>query len=293
MSSFVYDLPQEYRHIIKYLAENGSGNITSIAEFTKKSESFPLDRWAVKRRLYGTNRFQGLIDSDYVFEKLENKHRFKKQERTFYLRSKGIIASFADTSIGHNVAFKKVIEFANSIGKGKNESKFVQEFIISQLKYFLAYQYIQGAQLTWQKNSWEMYYKFLSDSSFGIDIEIKDEKILSEFRKLFEEYVVLRAAFERIVGEIKDPMGNNLSLWMYLDHPRQSPLRSDLKMWDDFVYHWFISPFSQIPDSEEFRRMVRSRYHKFVADKHILSRIDVLETDLKKRLKSMDIPINF
>jgi len=280
MSAFVYALPIEYQNIIKYIAEHGYGNITNIAKYTKNSENYPLERWAVKKRIYGTSRFQGLLDTDYVIEKLENKYRYKKQERTFYLTSKGIIASLATTPLKNNISFKKIIEFANNHTKGKNQSKFIEEFIISQLKYFLAYQYIQGTQLTWQKNAWEMYSKFLSDSEFALDVEIKDKKIMSEFRKLFEDYVVLRSIYYFLGGKTSKDTYCNIALWKYIDKSNLPKVKEKNKAWDDFVFQWFVSPQPQFSTSEEFSRMNRSDIPEFVADQHMFTK----EKELKKRL---------
>jgi hypothetical protein len=287
MSSFVYDLPSEYQNIIKYIAQHGFGNITNIAKFTKTSEDSPLERWAVKKRIYGTNRLQGLIDTDYLIEKIENKHRYKKQERTFYLTSKGVMASLASTPLKNNVAFNKIIQFANSITKGKNQSKFIEEFIIAQLKYFLACQYIQGVQLTWQKDSWRVYSNFLEESEFGFDIEIENEQIMSEFRKLFENYIVLRAVYHYLGGTVTTFMGNNIGLWDYIDRSNLPSVKNKEKHWKEFVFNWHVSPQPQIPISEELRRIKQSDVHQFVADQHIISKKNSLKKQLEKKLKSV------
>jgi len=176
---------------------------TNISQFTKNSEDYPLQRWAVKKRIYGSSHFQGLLDRDYLIEKLENKHRYHKQERSFYLTSKGILASFATTPLKNNISFKNIINFANRITK-KKQTRFIEEFIISQSKYFLAHLYLQGIQLTWQKDTWIAYSDFLRYSESGIiNIEIKDKQIMSEFKKLFEKYVILRSVYHFLGGKVE------------------------------------------------------------------------------------------
>ena len=288
MSAFVYALPIEYQNIIKYIAEHGFGNITNIAQFTKNSENYSLERWAVKKRIYGTSRFQGLLDADYLIEKLENKHRYKKQERTFYLTSKGIIASLATTPLKNNISFKNVIEFANLATKGKKQPKFIEEFILSQIKYFLACQYIQGVQLTWQQNAWRVYYNFLSDSEFGIDIQIKNKEIMLEFRKLFEDYVILRSIYYFLGCKVGTHMTNNISLWRYIDNSDLPKIHKQKKLWNDVVFQWFVSPQAQIPTSKEFERIKQSDTPEFVADNHIFSKENELKKRLMKKLKTIN-----
>lgn len=288
MSSFVFDLPIDYQNIIKYLAEHGSGNITNISQFTKNSEDYPLERWAVKKRIYGSSRFQGLLDRDYLIEKLEDKHRYKKQERTFYLTSKGILASFVTISLKNNISFRNILDFANHVTKGRKQSRFVEEFIISQIKYFLAYLYLQGVQLTWQKDIWITYDNFLRDSEFGIDIEIDNKEIMSEFRKLFEDYVILRSVYYYLGGRIDKNWSSNISLWEYINDSDLPKIKPRKKSWDDFVYTWFISPQSQIPESKEFRRIKLSDTPKFVADEYIFSKENALKKRLMKKLRTVD-----
>ena len=288
LSSFVYDLPVDYQNIIKFLAVHGSGNLTNISEFTKNSEKHLLDRWAVKKRIYGSSRFQGLIDRDYLIEKLEDKHRYRKQERTFYLTSKGILASFATVPLKNNISFRNIIDFGNRVTKVKKQSKFIEEFIVSQAKYFLSYLYLQGIQLTWQKNTWEIYYNFLENSETGLDIEIINKEIMSEFRKLFDDYVILRSVYHYLGGRTSHKFQSSISLWEYLDHSNLPNIKSIHKLWEQFVYHWFVSPQPQIPNSKEFRRMIPSNIPNFETEGYIFSKKNELKKRLIKKLKTIN-----
>lgn len=287
LSAFVYDLPGDYRNIIKYLAIHGSGNITNVAEFTQNSENFPLDRWAIKKRIYGSSRFQGLIDRDYLIEKLENKHRYKKQERTFYLTSKGILASFATIPIKDNISFRNIIYFANRVTKVKKQSRFIEEFIISQAKYFLSYLYLQGIQLTWQKETWRIYYDFLKNSEMGLDIEITNKEAMSEFRKLFDDYVILRSVYHYLGGRTNNQFQSSISLWEYLDDSDLPKIQPIKKLWEQFVYHWFVSPQPQIPESDEFRRLKQSNIPNFETEGYIFSKKNELKKHLIKKLRTV------
>jgi hypothetical protein len=289
LSSFVYDLPVDYQNIIKFLALHGSGNLTNISEFTKNSEKKSrLDRWAVKKRIYGSSRFQGLIDRDYLIEKLENKHRYRKQERTFYLTSKGILASLATVPLKNNISFRNIFDFGNRVTKVKKQSRFIEEFIISQTKYFLSYLYLQGIQLTWQRNTWRIYYDFLKDAETGLDIEINNKEIMSEFRKLFDDYVILRSVYHYLGGRTSDKFQSSISLWEYLDDFDLPTIQPIKKLWEQFVYHWFISPQPQIPESEEFRRMIPSNIPNFETEGYIFSKKDDLKKLLIKKLKTIN-----
>jgi len=288
LSSFVFDLSPDYQNIIRYIAEHGSGNITKISQFTKNSEIYPLDRWAVKKRIYGSTRLQSLLDRDYLLEKFEDRRRYNKQEKTFYLTSKGILASLQTTALTNNVSFRNILDFANRVSKGKKQSRFIQEFITSQIKYFLAYLYIQGTQLTWQNDTWLIYRKFLEDSDSGLSIDIKNKELILEFRKIFEDYVILRSLYHFLGGKVeKHLMNSEINLWSYIEDSKLPKINKEKKLWDVYVMKWFLSPQPQFPTSKEFRLMKPSTIPKFTEDEHILSRLSILEKGLFKKLKTV------
>ena len=105
MSAFVFDLPPKYRIILRYLAENGPSNIFQISKYTKRSEEFQLDRWEIKKKIYGSSRIKGLINSGYILEKKLEKYRSGNPEKLFYLTSKGILAATVNTPINRNYFF--------------------------------------------------------------------------------------------------------------------------------------------------------------------------------------------
>mgnify|MGYP000358973573 CR=1 FL=1 len=288
MSSFVFDLTPDYQNIIRYLAEHGSGNITKISQFTKNSEDYPLDRWAVKKRIYGSSCFQSLLDRGYLVEKIEDKHRYKKNEKTFYLTSKGILASFRTTSLKNNIAFRNVIDFANYVTKGTKQRRFIQEFITSQIKYYLAYLYVQGIQLTWQNDTWQTYRNFLDNSENGLNLEIKNKEIMLEFRKIFEEYVVLRSVYHYLGGKVPKYLADNTTnLWRYIDDSKLPTIHKEKKSWESFVMGWFASPQSQIPTQKEFWKIKQPNIPKFTDDEHMFSRLNILEKRLTQKLRTL------
>lgn len=289
MSTFVFDSSPDYQNIIKYIAEHGSGNITKISQFTKNSEEHPLDRWAVKKRIYGSSRFQSLLDRDYLIEKLEDKHRYKKNEKTFYLTSKGILASFSTTTLQNNIAFRNVLEFANRITKGKKQTRFLQEFVVSQIKFYLAYLYIQGIQLTWQNDTWLTYNNFLRTSENYLQLKIKNEQTMSEFRKLFEEYVILIFVYYYLGGRVsKHFSSEQINLWRYINDSKLPKINKEKKLWEVFVMKWFISPQPQLSTSKSMRQMKPSEIPEFTDDEHIFSRLNVLEKQLIKKINSLN-----
>lgn len=285
MSSFVFDLPPEYRNILKFLSENGPSNTSNIAAFTKKSENHPLDRWAIKKRIYGTARMTGLFSADYLFEKLEEKHRYSKQERTYYLESKGIMASIATTPLARNYFFNKALDAANKNTKGKKFPSFIKEYITSQIELFLAYHYLEGIQLTWQTNFTMYFYDFFTDMD-SIDLTIQNREIFQEFSDMVENFVTLHSTFEYLNGKVDlyDVIFPSITYYS----GSKPKTKEDKKHWRNYVYLWYIGLWQNLLDdlSKEPRMMNKKKSFEYSTDSIAWTK---LAPRVKKKLESLGI----
>jgi len=190
MCSEVFILDEYEKRILKFLALHGPLNLNQLSKFTAKFVD-SLERWGVKKRLYGSSRFMGLIPFEYVEERDMNKHRFGKDEKKFYLTVKGIIAISSIVHLQKNFFFKKYSEFYSNVINIPNTKSFFETFVEQNIKLMIAWHFLNGIQLTKQQSSSFYYSGFFSHlkSSGLIDITINDEEIKKEFKELFQNCV--------------------------------------------------------------------------------------------------------
>jgi hypothetical protein len=120
-------------------------------------------------------------------------------------------------------------------------------------------------------------------------IEIKNKQIMLEFKKLFENYVILRSVYHFLGGKVeKTLMNSDINLWSYIEDSKLPEIKQEKNHWDTFVMKWFLSSQPQVPQPKEFDRIKRSDVPKLVADEHILSRLNILEKQLMKKIKTVN-----
>lgn len=236
LSESVFALPPEHITILKFLAINGPSNVSSIVKFVQKK--FPKLGWeGIQNKITGTKRKQGLLLTDYISE-TKKKGRYNKPEYTYFLLSKGIIASIQSIPLSKNYFFQKVLKVANENTKGSKHPNFIREYITTQIKLFLAYHHIEGIQLTWQTSAAMYYYGFFHDLNRGIYLLIKNKKIFNEFEKLVEDYVILHSTYEYLNGKPHPQQGVFPGLFYYTKPEPTFPV--NIKNWNDNVYNWNI-----------------------------------------------------
>ena len=95
LSDQVISLDKSYRMILRCLVNKNNSelgaSLAEICRFTANAEP-PLLRKGVSMRIHGTNRTIGLIPLDFIYQKKEKKHRWGKQESTFHITFKGLMA---------------------------------------------------------------------------------------------------------------------------------------------------------------------------------------------------------
>lgn len=164
LSSEIFGLDKEYTMILHYLAnkknpEKGASQ-TEIGRYTERADNKMPRRNAVKR-LRGTNRIMGLIPTGYVYEKKEDKHRFKKNESTFHLTFKGMLAS-----LSYGINIRKIYLFKNfnimilDLVGNKKIAKLIEEYLVSQIRLFLLWHHIAGIQLKKQIENEYYFHEF-------------------------------------------------------------------------------------------------------------------------------------
>lgn len=290
LSEAVFPLPPEHLSILKFLAINGPSNVNSIVKFVQKK--FPELGWeGIQNKITGTKRNQGLFLTEYISE-TKKKGRYNKPEYTYFLLSKGIIASIQSIPLSKNYFFQKVLKVANENTKGSKHPNFIREYITTQIKLFLAYHSVEGIQLTWQTNATLYYRDFFHNLNGGISLLIKNKKIFNEFKKIVEDYVILHSTYEYLNGKPNPQEGVFPSLFYYTAPEPRFPV--DKKNWNDNVYNWYIGLWQTVlkdPD-KDVKLVTHQRDLEYSTDQIAWGQFS---PQVKKKLGSLgvtDIKIN-
>lgn len=196
MSQSVFDLDEPQKRILKYLALKGSMNLSELASYTTKY-AFSLDRWALKKHLYGSSRFMGLIPYEYVSVTQQN-----KKENKYELTVKGILASITIVSLDLNITFQKYVEFVTQHLASKGSRDFVEKCLSEFMKLLLAWHYLNGISLRKQRSSAFYYLEFFEHMRIigSLDITISEQEEHQEFLKVMKNCMSYATAIDLITS---------------------------------------------------------------------------------------------
>jgi hypothetical protein len=206
LSRFVYRLNRSdktsedyvYYQIIHYLAEYGSFTVTKLdnkiiiyKKINGKKKKIKIERRKLKKILEGTDKeFTGLIPLNYVIGISEWKNRGGKQEKTYYLTEKGIMASIGMFSYKNNINIKKIQSVYKPLDK--KYKKFINEFIKSQIQVYLSYYFVQGISLAFKKENDAEYERFRHTIINQFDIKIGDVNLEEQFIRVLQKFNLFR-----------------------------------------------------------------------------------------------------
>jgi len=180
MSNVVFNLDEADKRILKYLALKGSMNLSELANYTTKY-AFSLDRWSLKKYLYGSSRFLGLIPYEYVSVTDRN-----KKENKYELTTKGVLASIAVVPLDLNTTFQKYVRFVTHYLPSKGSNVFVEKCLSEFMRLLLAWHYLNGISLKKQRSTSFYYLEFFEHMRIigSIDITISEQEEHQEFLKV-------------------------------------------------------------------------------------------------------------
>jgi len=178
LAKSVFELDEEYRKILRFLAiqkEHQIGiNQTQITRYFANSEK-PLSRKTIHKKLFGANKTMGLIPTEYVAQRLENKKRYGKDETTFHLTFKGLFGALAsDVPLQRIYIYKNFLKAVDYFIKDKKINEIIKKYYELQIQSFLLWHYVYGIQL--QKTLiFQTYYYELDERIFPhtLDFNIK------------------------------------------------------------------------------------------------------------------------
>jgi len=170
-------------------------NLTCISR-TLHKEDKKFTRKIITKILRGSTRIEGLIPLEYLYEKKENKHRWGKEETSFHLRFKGMLAAL---SLGYSLdkiyLYQEYIGYLENFVKDKKLVMLIEKFFQSETHLFLLYHYVYKIDLTKSINFVDYY---LSYSDMAKELLKKEEKKKTKkiFIKIIKSYVTTRKILE-------------------------------------------------------------------------------------------------
>jgi len=203
LSKNVFSLQEKegFQKILKILLEKEQpekgDNLTYISR-TLHKEDKKFTRKIITKILRGSTRIEGLVPLEYLYEKKENKHRWRKEETSFHLRFKGMLAAL---SLGYSLdefyLFKEYINYLDNFLKDKKLLRLIEKFFQSQVHLFLLHHHVFKIDLT-KSITFVDYY--LSYSGIAKELLKKDEKKKTKkiFIKIIKSYLTTRKILESL-----------------------------------------------------------------------------------------------
>jgi len=251
LSSKVFELENSYRIILKYLVykENPEKGaiVQEIAEYSQQSDT-PLEWHVIKKKLTGTKQTLGLIPLEYVYEKYEGRGRGNKQNNTYHLTFKGLLAALSTgVQLDKIYLYKNYINFLNKIIDNVKIMNVIKQYFKSEIHVFLLLNYLQGLKLQSLTNTHQYFKSFLDQevshsSSFGI--YVANENIRDKIRLIITDYfsskIVLRLMGENEIIPALHPFWRKQEFLEKFDQQLSKPnLYDSLKArLDALIYDW-------------------------------------------------------
>jgi len=238
----VFSLESDEQMVLKYFATNSPTNLTTISKYTSMAEK-PLNRWKLNRILNGESRILGLVPAEFLFIKSENKNRWGKNEKTYFLTVKGIIASLS-TGIksDKNVVLERYFSFLLQHTKDEELIKIGKKFVKNQIHFFLAWHALKGLQLKKLSASYP-YYRIFSNKDWKDQIstipilESNNESI----KKLIDTTVDLLQIKQKLLELKKTKSYRNIKILYF--HPDNENNKDEEYNVDknpvDLIINWF------------------------------------------------------
>jgi hypothetical protein len=200
LSNEVFNLNEEdeFREILKYLLtiphpEEGT-NLTTI------SNNIQSTRKIITNRLRGSSRIEGLVPLEYLNEKNENKHRWGKDQTSFHLRFKGMLAAL---SLGYSLdkiyLYDEYLKYLRNFVRENKLLTLIDHFLKSQIHLFLLYHYYHKINLKKTIN-FDSYYLSHVSTDFANETlkQEKHERTKRTLLKIISHHFTTEKILERI-----------------------------------------------------------------------------------------------
>jgi len=207
LAKSIFDLDDEYQKILRILASQKEYiigiNQTRITHYFKNSEK-SLTRRTVNKKLFGARKTMGLIPTEYVTPRKENKKRYGKSEITFHLTFKGLFGALASgVPLKRISIYKNFLKVIDHYITDKKINHIIKQYYELQIHSFLLWHYIYGIQLK-KTTLFQTYYSDLDKREFS-HIEYFGIKLNYNIIKASKENeIIFKKNNTRNFGNIKE-----------------------------------------------------------------------------------------
>lgn len=249
------------KRIIEILAKSEPLNLTEIGELTSKF-TIGFDRWGVKDRIYGSDKFHGLIFMDYVY-----KFKINKKETKYGLTIKGLLAALRTVKFNQLYLIKRYEQFLNNYTNKQDLIQRILLYIKSEIAYLLYCNYIQGINWTkfrFLKSYLQQIGKEREYPNNYLDIRMERNMLLSTQKKIFQSLLQTYSKNHKntcfIIGYV-DP----LNAWNKLMINQKNNPKITAKFLEIIGLTVFVSQWYKYIDSFILKKKVPDLVNEYLA----------------------------
>ena len=202
----VFELDGIYLRILKCISYNGPSKESQIIEYVNKDQdnSNFISREIIRKKIYGSSQTTGLLKHEFLF-----KHNHK-----FHLSVKGMMASLSQKSnIKKNELYSKYFEFVSKFTTDQQIIKTLEEIIVSDIQYFLAWHFITHISLkkTLMYNNYQndfLHLHSINEKFLKYGEDISDESLKTEFERSQDQFLQKHFLVSQLVnnGKLSQPV---------------------------------------------------------------------------------------
>lgn len=258
LSDEIFQLREGHKGIIYHIAKKGPGILNEITKETERYGKWATDRWSAKNRIYGSDKFFGLIPCEYLVEKEHDKPQRGKQGKIFCLTVKGMLAALSTgLNLDEIYLYKKYVNFiyrrlnlkVKKVGDDKTPTyedlldkkrlhNIIENFIKTRIKLFLIWHYVNGIQLQKQiatQDYFTDFYKNVNEYFYDKFPTVKEKQLAEYCRCVLRDNFVYSKIFH-VLDNLADP--TNVEMFPNVPAPIKQWLFDKIAMTSWFIWYW-------------------------------------------------------
>ncbi len=258
LSDAIFQLPKGHKGIIYRIAKKGPGILNEITKETESYGDWATDRWSAKNRIYGSDKFFGLIPCEYLVEKEHDTPQRGKQGKIFCLTTKGMLAALSTgLNLDEIYLYKKYIDFiyqrlnfkVKKVGWDKVPTvedlldkkrlrDIIENFIRTRINLFLIWHYVNGLQLQKQiatQNYFADFYRNINEYFYEKFPTVKEKQLAEYCRYVLRDNFVYSKILH-VLDNLADP--TNTETFPNVPAPMKQWLFHKIAMTSQSIWYW-------------------------------------------------------
>jgi len=234
MSNEIFSLDEPEKRILKYLALYGPMNLSELSQHTSKY-AYSLDRWSLKKHLYGSSRFMGLIPYEYVTAISKN-----KKETKFHLTTKGVLACTVVMSIEKNTYFHQFVKNLTSEYPRKGIKNFIKDFVIVSIHLFVYWHFLNGINISKLKSSEFYILNFFNRMVRTSEIDLTNTQLKDNphMKKILKKFIIFVTALDLITENKHFPFYTPYSLVLPKKMKKKIVKNTKTFVFGGYLWNW-------------------------------------------------------